>query len=134
MNSHTTHPYACLPRSELRRQATAMAVGNNLRRAAGSRVKPRRISLQRCCRRGRAPGGCPREVEEGDEAASGLWSGARPPTSNAEPSPSSLEKLHHSELRDALAVLSRSSRRPPFSPSHIPGPPGFSVQIRGLRV
>src|SRR3954452_3222649 len=37
MNSHTTHPS---PRSELRRQATARAVGNDLRRAAGSRMKP----------------------------------------------------------------------------------------------
>src|SRR3954447_6102082 len=111
MNSHSTH---------LSPQ-TARVVGNDLRREAWSRMKPRRNSFQRGCRRGRAPGllslplfnraavespgrlnvdgirrGCPREVEEGDEASERIVVRSTPATSNAEPSPSSLEKLHHS--------------------------------------
>ena len=90
-----------------------MAVGNHLRRVAGSRIKPRRNSLQRGCRRGRAPGGCPRKVEEGDEASERIVVRRTPADIECQPSPSSLEKLHHGELRDALAVLPRASRRPP---------------------
>src|SRR4051812_28614650 len=89
-----------------------MAVGNHLRRVAGSRIKPRRNSLQRGCRRGRAPGGCPRKVEEGDEASERIVVRRTPADIECQPSPSSLEKLHHSELRDALAVLPRASHRP----------------------
>src|SRR5947209_5764324 len=75
MNSHTTH---------LSPQATARAVGNDLRREAWSRMKPRgtRSSEVTAAEELQAfppsPGhlnvdgirrGCPREVEEGDEAS-----------------------------------------------------------------
>src|SRR4051812_26114790 len=45
--------------------------GSRKRLATGGVVthEAQRNSLQRGCRRGRAPGGCPREVEEGDEAS-----------------------------------------------------------------
>ena len=133
--------------------------GSRKRLATGGVVRheAQRNSLQRGCRRGRAPGlpplplfnraavesprtsirrGCPREVEEGDEACERIADqehARRPRTPNHRPLP----------LRSSIAASCTTIIG--CSPSRIPGPPGFSVlstrfrpidvvQIRGLRV
>ena len=52
-------------------------------------------------------------MEEGDEASERIVVRRTPADIECQPSPSSLEKLHHSELRDALVILPRASHRPP---------------------
>ena len=86
----------CLPKSDSQGIRSSEGAAAEELQAFPPSVESPRTSIRR---------GCPREVEEGDEASERI---VDQETFNAEPSPSSFEKLQHSELRDDNRVRQKS--------------------------